>query len=133
MPFSDDDLEAFYREIEKRTDARGSGRRTRPEPPATGAGGEPSDTSAFTDSELESFYREVEARTAATPRRRPRRTAESKRSSKSCPTPDKVAFASDVLARQGIVAVRRHAGPGPTLRCYECVCGAWHITSRQRP
>lgn len=131
MPFSDDDLEAFYREIEKRTDALGSGRPTRPEPPDTRGRDAPVSSSAFTDAELETFYRDVESRTAAAPRRR--RRPDSKRSPASCPTPDKVAFASDALARQGIVSVRRHTGPGPTLRCYECVCGAWHITSRLRP
>jgi hypothetical protein len=135
VPFSDDDLEAFYREIEQRTDERRSGRPVRPEPSKSqDINGRQPESSSFTDAELENFYRAIEARTAATPARKRRRAGVSKAAPpRSCPTPDKVAFASDVLARESIVAVRRHTGSGPTLRCYRCVCGAWHITSKLRP
>ncbi|MEE4025729.1 hypothetical protein V1Y59_21775 [Gordonia sp. PKS22-38] len=132
MPFSDDDLDAFYREIEARTDARGSSpgpvRRSVPPPPPPSRPDDPADESAFSDDDLEAFYRTIEARTAAQPARRSRR-APDRPATRSCPTPAKVAFADEHLARESIIAVRRHVGRRPSLRCYECVCGAWHITS----
>ncbi|WP_262365365.1 hypothetical protein [Gordonia sp. OPL2] len=141
MPFSDDDLEAFYRDIEARTAADDQTRRrpvrdvgslrsavtgvTPPVPPRRGA-----PASQLSDDDLETFYRAIEERTAATPDRRPPRRPRSPRADQGCPTPEKHAFRAENLARDGIVRIRRERGVRAELRCYRCVCGSWHITSR---
>ncbi|AZG44448.1 hypothetical protein D7316_01034 [Gordonia insulae] len=84
----------------------------------------------MSDDDLAAYYREIEARTAARPVRRRTRDRPSRRTALACPTPDKEAFDAEVLARDGITRIRQRSGPGVPLRCYECVCGAWHITSK---
>ncbi|GAB90970.1 hypothetical protein [Gordonia rhizosphera] len=83
----------------------------------------------FSDDDLDAFYREIEARTAAQPVRR-RRRRRARPNAEPCPTPDKEAFAAESLAREGIARIKLRTGPSVGLRCYECACGAWHITSR---
>ncbi|RPA66388.1 hypothetical protein EF294_01700 [Gordonia oryzae] len=79
----------------------------------------------FSDDDLEQFYRGIESRTDATPRH-PRRSAPVYR---PCPTPDKDAFGSEAAANEGIGRIRQVGRRAPTLRCYRCDCGSWHITS----
>lgn len=81
----------------------------------------------FSDDDLDAFYREIESRTAGKPTRRPKRAAPDH---PGCPTPDKDAFAAEMLARDGIDRIRRRTVGDVTLRTYRCVCGAWHITSK---
>jgi hypothetical protein len=138
VPFSDDDLDEFYREIEARTEAP-PGRHRRSSaiprtPGAASAGTPPSNDplaseSALSDDDLAAYYRDIEARTAAQRVRRRTRGSRS-RTAVTCPTPDKEAFGAEVLAREGITRIRQRTGPRVPLRCYECVCGAWHITSK---
>ncbi|MGC4963526.1 hypothetical protein ACPXCG_22015 [Gordonia sp. DT218] len=84
----------------------------------------------FSDDDLDAFYRDIEARTAASPPRRRRRIGVDRRGVPACPTPEKDAFAAEMPARDSIARIRHRIPPDVTLRCYECVCGAWHITSR---
>ncbi|MDL9946174.1 hypothetical protein QSJ19_11315 [Gordonia sp. ABSL11-1] len=141
MPYSDDDLEAFYRDIEARTAADDrTGRRpvrdvgaprtsvtgrTPPVPPTRGAA-----PPGLTDDDLERFYRAIENRTAAAPARRAPRRSRTPRSDRACPTPEKHAFRAENLARDGIARIRQERGVRAELRSYRCVCGSWHITSR---
>ena len=134
MPFSDDDLDAFYREMEARTAAQDDGRR-RDLDELRAAVGQPQPSPeevspVMSDADLERYYRDIESRTAATPARRPPRPRHDRLVERACPTPGKHAFAAENLARDGIVRIRRERGVRAELRCYRCVCGAWHITSR---
>ncbi|MFW0785840.1 hypothetical protein AAFP35_15110 [Gordonia sp. CPCC 206044] len=83
----------------------------------------------FSDDDLDAFYRDVEARTAARPAPR-RRSMVSAEPTVICPTPDKEAYVAQAVARDAITRIRRRTGPSVHLRCYECACGAWHITSK---
>jgi hypothetical protein len=45
-----------------------------------------------------------------------------------CPTPDKVGFATEDLAKKRAMTVG--ALRGEDLRAYECKCGWWHLTKK---
>ncbi|MGV9825617.1 MULTISPECIES: hypothetical protein [unclassified Gordonia (in: high G+C Gram-positive bacteria)] len=81
---------------------------------------------AFSDDDLDEFYRRIEHRTSlrATPRSRP-----TKPTPGVCPTPDKDAFDTVSAADAAAARIRALRATAPRLRSYECVCGAWHITS----
>ncbi|MGV9711341.1 hypothetical protein ACWDTI_11825 [Gordonia sp. NPDC003424] len=81
----------------------------------------------FSDDDLDAYFREMESRTAAKPARRPR---SAKPAQVGCPTPEKDAFAAEMLARDGIDRIRHRTVGDVRLRTYRCVCGAWHITSK---
>lgn len=88
----------------------------------------------FSDDDLESFYREIEARTAfhELMHRRPAPRSERRIETVECPTPDKLPFSSPADALDGIDRIKRRAVGTLSLRYYECMCGAWHITSSAR-
>jgi len=94
----------------------------------TGAGGPP-----FDDDELEEYYRRIESATAArdAPPRRARRGGVYY-APPECPTPEKIGYPTLAAVTGAILAV---SGPGRAsarLRCYECRCGFWHLTSSLR-
>ncbi|MFW0794797.1 hypothetical protein AAFP30_13380 [Gordonia sp. CPCC 205515] len=82
----------------------------------------------FSDDDLDAFYRDVEAATAAKPVRRAK--SKPKTTARGCPTPEKDAFAAEMLARDGIDRIRARTVGGVRLWTYRCVCGSWHITSK---
>lgn len=53
-----------------------------------------------------------------------------------CPRPDKVVFRSKAKAEQGRIAataIARKVGFRRPTHSYECICGAWHLTSQPKP
>ncbi|EGD56222.1 hypothetical protein [Gordonia neofelifaecis] len=83
----------------------------------------------FDDDELEEFYRNIEARTSAAHARPRKRKREVPAIVFACPTPEKIAYPSLAAVTGAILAIARQSRTRPTLRSYECVCGAWHLTS----
>lgn len=83
----------------------------------------------FDDDELEEFYRRIESRTAAANARPRKRRRQVPRVQFACPTPEKIAYPSQAAVTGAILAVARNSRGRPNLRSYECVCGAWHLTS----
>ncbi|MEZ5211676.1 MULTISPECIES: hypothetical protein [unclassified Gordonia (in: high G+C Gram-positive bacteria)] len=86
----------------------------------------------FGDDELEAFYAEIERATAA--RHAPRRKRERPVNYEPpiCPTPEKIAYPSLAAVTGAILALSAGARRPPTLSCYECSCGAWHLTRSRR-
>ena len=89
-------------------------------------------SSGFDDDELEAYYRMIEARSDARERRRRRNTPAISYDEPVCPTPEKLAYPPLAAVTGAIRAVGRSSRKPPTLRCYECRCGAWHLTSSRR-
>ncbi|MFT3662404.1 MAG: hypothetical protein QM809_13765 [Gordonia sp. (in: high G+C Gram-positive bacteria)] len=89
-------------------------------------------TSGFDDDELEAYYRMIEARSAERGRPRRRREKAVRYEPPTCPTPEKIAYPTLAAVTGAILAVSRSSRQSPTLRCYECRCGAWHFTSSRR-
>lgn len=90
----------------------------------TGAG---SGDGGFGDGELEAYYAMIEERTAAAhpPRRRERPV---NYVPPDCPTPEKIAYPTVAAVTGAILALSSSARKSPSLRCYECSCGSWHLT-----
>ncbi|MFT4088906.1 MAG: hypothetical protein QM658_17465 [Gordonia sp. (in: high G+C Gram-positive bacteria)] len=82
------------------------------------------------DDDLEAYYRLIEGRTQARRPRR-RRPAVTYRQP-DCPTPEKIAYPTLAAVTGAILAISSSSRGAPTLRSYECVCGAWHLTRSQR-
>ncbi|MDL9935931.1 hypothetical protein QSJ18_04150 [Gordonia sp. ABSL1-1] len=108
-PFSDDDLAAYYREIEWRTAANEPVRRRGPTPIHRSVRGRDSDEGSGRG-----------------------RGDRSDRRRQPCPTPDKVAYTDPAQVREAIDYGRRYRRSGVELRSYLCRCGCWHITSSPR-
>ncbi|MFZ2511440.1 MAG: hypothetical protein WAW85_10175 [Gordonia sp. (in: high G+C Gram-positive bacteria)] len=87
---------------------------------------------SFGDDELADYFAEIEARTAA--RSRPRRARESEVNYRppECPTPEKIDYPTLAAVTGAILAISSSGRGRPTLRSYECVCGAWHLTRSRR-
>ncbi|MGO3325867.1 hypothetical protein [Gordonia sp. (in: high G+C Gram-positive bacteria)] len=85
----------------------------------------------FDDDELEEFYRRIEFSTeAASARPRPRRGRRVVTTAVIvCPTPEKIAYPDYAAVTGAILAITRKSRSRPSLRCYECRCGYWHLTS----
>ena len=104
-----------------------SGRRP-PTPPPDGP-------QPFDDAELEEYYRRIESATAAAEsvRERRRRTRGGvSYPPPSCPTPEKIGYESLAAVTGAMLAVSAADRRSPDLRCYECRCGYWHLTSSKR-
>lgn len=86
----------------------------------------------FDDDELAKYFAEIETRTAA--RTRPKRTRDSGVNYRppKCPTPEKIDYPTLAAVTGAILAISASGRAAPTLRSYECVCGAWHLTRSQR-
>ncbi|GAC56129.1 hypothetical protein GOHSU_03_00230 [Gordonia hirsuta DSM 44140 = NBRC 16056] len=86
----------------------------------------------FDDDDLEAYYAEIEARTAARqrPRRRPRASVDYR--PPRCPTPEKICYPTLAAVTGAILAISAAPRASPSLRSYECECGAWHLTRSQR-
>lgn len=87
-------------------------------------------TGGFDDDELAAYFAEIEARTASRarpPRKRPRPVTYEP---PVCPTPEKIDYPSLAAVTGAILAISSPRRGGPDLGCYECVCGAWHLTKR---
>lgn len=84
----------------------------------------------FGDEELEAYFEMIEERTAAARpvRRRPAVTY----TPPVCPTPEKIAYPSVDAVTGAILAISATPRATPSLRSYECVCGAWHLTRSAR-
>lgn len=82
----------------------------------------------FDDDELETYYRRIESRTAAANARPRVRQRAVPRIEFACPTPEKIAYPSLHAVTGAILAIARQSSR-PSLRSYECRCGAWHLTS----
>ena len=83
----------------------------------------------FDDDELEQFYRRIESSTAAANARPRRRRRPVETAAIVCPTPEKIAYPDYAAVTGAILAVTRASRGRPSLRCYECRCGYWHLTS----
>ncbi|MCF8569891.1 hypothetical protein L5G32_06385 [Gordonia sp. HY002] len=83
----------------------------------------------FDDDELEEFYRRVELSTAAASSRPRRRRRPVTTAAIVCPTPEKIAYPDYAAVTGAILAITRASRTRPSLRCYECRCGYWHLTS----
>ena len=83
----------------------------------------------FDDDELEEFYRRIELRTEIAADRPRRRRREVPRPQIVCPTPEKIAYPDHASVTGAILALTRGSSSRPALRCYECRCGYWHLTS----
>ncbi|WP_132994279.1 hypothetical protein [Gordonia zhaorongruii] len=82
----------------------------------------------FDDDELERYYRRIEAGTAAAHARRSRPRREVPDVVFTCPTPEKIAY-EDLAAVTGAILAITRQSRSRSLRCYECACGSWHLTS----
>lgn len=83
----------------------------------------------FDDDDLEVYYRRIESRTSsngARPRKRKRVVPPVQF---TCPTPEKIAYPTLAAVTGAILAIGRQSHDRPSLRSYECTCGAWHLTS----
>lgn len=88
-------------------------------------------TQPFDDDELEAYFAEIEARTRARARPRRRPPAVGYRMP-DCPTPEKIAYPTLAAVTGAILAISAAPRATPTLRSYECSCGAWHLTRSVR-
>ncbi|WP_374206188.1 hypothetical protein [Gordonia zhenghanii] len=83
----------------------------------------------FDDDELEEFYRRIEFSTEAASSRPRRRRRVVTTAAIICPTPEKIAYPDLAAVTGAILAITRQSRTRPSLRCYECRCGYWHLTS----
>ncbi|GAC78331.1 hypothetical protein GM1_003_00680 [Gordonia malaquae NBRC 108250] len=83
----------------------------------------------FDDDELREYYQRMEDRTAAAHARPRRRRREVPTVTFTCPTPEKIAYDDYPAVMGAILAISRASRARPSLRCYECRCGFWHLTS----
>ncbi|GAA4749365.1 hypothetical protein [Gordonia alkaliphila] len=89
-------------------------------------------TSGFDDDDLEAYYAMIEGRTAARNRPRRRREKPVVYVEPTCPTPEKIAYPTLAAVTGAMLAISSAPRASPSLRCYECSCGAWHLTRSQR-
>ncbi|MFC0315500.1 hypothetical protein ACFQNE_10545 [Gordonia phosphorivorans] len=89
-------------------------------------------TSSFDDQELEAYYALIEGRTAARERPRRRRPKAVTYTAPACPTPEKIAYPTLAAVTGAILAISASSRASPSLRSYECSCGAWHLTRSYR-
>ncbi len=87
---------------------------------------------AFDDDDLAAYFAEMESRTAA--RNRPKRKTRTTVTYRPpvCPTPEKIDYPTLAAVTGAILAIASSGRGAPTLRSYECVCGAWHLTRSPR-
>ena len=83
----------------------------------------------FDDDELEKYYRRIESQTAAANARPRKRKRHVPLPEVMCPTPEKIAYPTLAAVTGAILAIARQSRTRPSLRSYECRCGAWHLTS----